>query len=135
MVVRIILDTNFFMIPKDFKVDIISEFDKLFGLNAYELFTFQAVFNELDSLFLKLSGSEKQLAKLGRTFLQHLQKTKGLKTISSNNELYLDDALTSFLTNHSDYYVATTDKQLQNKVKELGAKVICVRQGKYLMVK
>lgn len=130
---KIIIDTNFLLAPLEFNIDIISEFDRVIG--SYELFMFEKSILELQNLYEKSSGNFKRNIKLALKLIIHLQKTKGLKILSSKTDMYLDDLLVNFLKTNKDYIVATCDKELQKRVLSQGSSVLLVRQKKYLVVK
>lgn len=131
--IKIILDTNFLLTPLEFNIDIISEFDRVVG--SYDLFMFEKSIFELKDLLKKSSGSFKRNIKIALKLIVHLQKTKGLKILSSKSDLYLDDLLVNFLKTNKDYLVATSDKELQKRVLKQGSSVLLIRQKKYLIIK
>ena len=57
---EVVIDTNFFMVPFQFNVDIITELEKL--LPSYKLTTPSFVINELKGLKRNICGSNRYLA-------------------------------------------------------------------------
>jgi rRNA-processing protein FCF1 len=116
-VMKVILDTNFLIDCMRFKVDL-----KELG---NELFVLDSVIFEIGKI-AKRGTKESSLAKLALEF------------IAKNNFKILEtgknDADESLLAYSKDYAIATHDKALKNKLKKAGAKIIYIRQKKYLVV-
>jgi rRNA-processing protein FCF1 len=134
---KIILDTNFLIIPKSIGVDILSEFDRLFGQGCYSLYIFDKTVDELNSLLLKYRGKEKLQVTFAKRFLEFLKKEKGLFILESNKKTYLDDTLVSFVKSAFPeiYHVATVDTVLSKRLIDVGAKVINARKMKFLFIR
>ncbi|MBS3104931.1 DUF188 domain-containing protein [Candidatus Woesearchaeota archaeon] len=123
---KIIIDTNFLMIPIQFRVDIFSEIDRICDFN-YKLFIFEQSINELKNIIEKQTGKNKKAAQ----FALKLIKLKNIGIIKSEKENV--DAL--ILNNISkDTIVATQDALLKKKMIEKGASLIILRQKKYLQL-
>lgn len=123
MVKKILLDTNFIMIPALFKVDIYAELDRICDFK-YELYVLDKTLNELDEIEKNGKGSNKAAAKLSKAILE-AKKPKPLKTTSKD---YVDNIILGL----KGYIVGTQDKELRLKLKENGVKTIILRQKKYL---
>lgn len=137
---KIILDTNFLIIPKSIGVDIISEFDRLFGIGCYDLYMFERSEYELKRLLETYKGKERQQVVFSLTFLAFLKKAKGLKILSSQSSkgsIYLDDIIVDFInkSRSEEYFVATVDRELTKRLQEAGNKVIAARKMKFLFIK
>ncbi len=117
---KIILDANILMAIAQFKVDVFEQ------LKGNKLFTITPVIEELK----KLSNKKGKNAVAAKVALQ-LVKKKRLKVLISNQKA--DAALVSYSTR--GYRIATQDKVLQKKLKELGMEVIYLRQKRYLDIK
>lgn len=121
---KIILDTNFLMIPYKFRVDVFSEFERICNFN-YKLHIFEQSINELKNILEKQSGKDKKAAK----FALKLVKLKNIGIIKSGHndvdELIIDNA-------NNDTIIATQDVKLKKQLLEKGASVIILRQKKYL---
>jgi len=119
---KIILDTNFLLIPGKFKVDVFSELER-FG--KPELFTLDLVLSELKKLS-KGRSKDAGNAKLG---LELVKKNK-VKTIKSSGKN--TDSEIERLSAEEDYIVCTQDRELIEKLKREGVQIIHLRQKRYL---
>src|SRR3989344_3808818 len=125
---RIILDTNFLMIPWQFSVDIFSEFDRICSFN-YKLYIFEEAINELRGIMngSNSSGKDKKAAE----FALILIKLKNISVIKSKKK----DADSLILENASeDDFVATQDMQLKRELVKKGVSLIVLRKKKYLIL-
>ena len=131
---RIIIDTNFLMIPYKFRVDIFSEFNRICNFN-YELFIFDETIHELkkiverqsnaNELRLQSTGKDKKSAQ----FALKLIKLKNIGIIKSGQK----DVDSLILENlNENTVVASLDARLKLELLEKGASVIILRQKKYL---
>ncbi len=120
---KALLDTNFLMIPGEFKVDILSE---LLTLGYTEVFTLDLVVRELEKLS-RGRGRDARNARIGLEFIRKggiaILKTEG----KSTDEEILKLAKTK------GFAVCTQDRELIRKVKEIGGRFVTLRQGKYLV--
>ncbi len=119
---RVILDTNFMLIPFQFGVDIKAELDRILDFN-YRLCTLPGVLKELEVL-------SKEKSRDGRAAKVSLEMAKDFATIDANGDT--DDTLLSLASN--DTIICTNDRILREKIKRKGASVIYLRQKKYLMI-
>ncbi|MEK6947294.1 MAG: PIN domain-containing protein [Nanoarchaeota archaeon] len=125
---RIILDTNFLMIPWQFQVDIFSEFDRICSFN-YKLFIFEETINELRGVMNDTNsrGKDKKAAE----FALKLIKLKNIAIIKSKEKdvdsLILENA-------NEDDFVATQDMQLKRELTKKGISLIALRKRKYLIL-
>ena len=78
---KIIIDTNFLLIPLQFKVDIFSEIDRICHFN-YELSIFEKSIEELKNIIKKQSRKNKKAAQ----FALNLIKLKKIHTIKSKQK-------------------------------------------------
>jgi len=119
---RVVLDTNFMLIPFQFGVDIKAELDRVLDFN-YRLYTLDGVLKELEVL-------SKEKSQDGRAARASLEMAKDIPTIAANGDV--DDVLLRLAS--SDTIICTNDKILKEKIKRKGAPVIYLRQKKYLMI-
>jgi rRNA-processing protein FCF1 len=119
---RIVLDTNFIMVPFQFGVDIGSELDRILGFK-YELCTTDSVMRELMLL-------SREKGKSGRAAKASLELAKNLTIIPAEGSA--DDALLALAS--KDMIICTNDKVLKEKIKRKGAPLIYLRQRKYLQL-
>ena len=123
---RIIIDTNFLMIPYIFKVDIFSEIHRICNFN-YKLLIFEKSIDELKNIIERQSGKHKKAAKLALKLI----KSKKISLINSENK-NVDTLILENLSNNN--IVATQDAALKHRIIEKGFSVITLRQKKYLLL-
>ena len=124
---RVILDTNFLMIPTQFKVDVFAEIKRLLT-EPYELCLFQGSIDELLDLAIN-NGKIGVSAKLALALI----KQKNLKSLpNSINEKYADNLILEGVTNKD--IVCTQDQALKRllRVKHKGIRLITLKSKKYL---
>ncbi len=124
---RVILDTNFLMIPEQFGVDIFSEIDRLMQ-TRYELWIVDKSLDELKRIAETGNGKEKRAARLGVAFVA----AKKMGIMKSAKEDYVDDAITK-AAERDKHVVCTQDQGLKRRLKEKGVSVITLRKKDYLI--
>ena len=122
---EIVIDTNFFMVPFQFNVDIIAELEKT--LPSYKLTTPSFVINELKGLKNNTKGKTRLNANLALK-LANSSKIE-IKDISLLENETVDDALLRV-----SEVLATNDIELKNRAKEKGITVAYLRQKRYIAV-
>ena len=122
---EVVIDTNFFMVPFQFNVDVISELEKL--LPSYKLTTPSFVINELKGLKNNNKGKVRLNANLALK-LANSSKVE-IKDISLLENETVDDALLRV-----SEVLATNDIELKNRAKDKGITVVYLRQKKYIAV-
>ena len=123
---KIILDTNFLLIPLQFRVDIFSEFNRICNFN-YKLYIFEQSINELRNIMEKQPGKGKKAAQ----FALKLIKLKNIQAIKSDKE----DVDSLILKNlDQDTIIATQDMNLKRELLKKSASLIILRQKKYLQL-
>ena len=122
---EVVIDTNFFMVPFQFNVDIITELEKL--LPSYKLTTPSFVINELKGLKKNNKGKIRLNANLALK-LANSSKVE-IKDISLLENETVDDALLRV-----SEVLATNDIELKNRAKDNGITVAYLRQKKYIVV-
>ena len=134
---KILLDTNFLLIPAAFNVDIFSEFNRIFPINT--LFILDKSLKELEGIILNQKGKYKQQAKIGLQMVKNYSITtikteKHINTYKSTSKiLSVDDLIVNFAIKEN-YIVATQDKEIKAKLKKHNKKAIILRQKKYLII-
>lgn len=123
---KVILDTNFLLIPGQFKVDVFSELDRVCQF-AYTLFIIDKTIQELEAILQKQHGKHKEAAKLALTLI----KAKNINTLPSASD-NVDDAIVMIADNHT--LVATQDAILKQRLKNKAGGIITLRQKKYLII-
>jgi len=127
--VRVILDTNFLMIPAQFKIDIFEELRKLIS-SPYDLCVFQASIDELG----KIASGKGRDSSAARIALM-LIKQKNLKTLEnsySKNSSYADEIIVNSVLD-SDL-VCSQDIALKRLLKHKSKKIriITLKARKHL---
>ena len=122
---EVVIDTNFFMVPFQFNVDIITELEK--SLPSYKLTTPSFVINELKGLKNNNKGKIRLNANLALK-LANSSKIE-IKDISLLENETVDDALLRV-----SEVLATNDIELKNRAKDKGITVVYLRQKKYIAV-
>ena len=122
---EVVIDTNFFMVPFQFNVDVITELENL--LPSYKLTTPSFVINELKGLKNNNKGKTRLNANLALK-LANSSKIE-IKDISLFENETVDDALLRV-----SEVLATNDIELKNRAKEKGITVAYLRQKRYIAV-
>ncbi len=123
---RIILDTNFLLIPSQFSVDIFSEISRICNF-SYKLYVVDKTIGEIERLGMGKSKDARS-AKLGLELI----KAKKVGVIKTDGEGYVDDLIVSIVKRGD--VIATQDIGLKRRVKKKGARIITMRQKKKLVL-
>ncbi len=121
---KVVLDTNFLLIPAQFKVDIFEELNRRVE-GQFELITLKGCLEELEKIKETQTGKNKANAKLTLDII----KTKKLN-ITDHDQGHIDDIIVDMAD--KDTIVCTQDKGLKSRLKEKGIRIITLRQKKYL---
>ena len=125
---KIILDTNFLLIPGELGIDIFSEIQRIMD-EPYEICVLDKTLEELQAIISRSKGKDSFNAKLGFIMV----KQKSLKTIKSSAHDYTDKAITEFARKQPDkVIVATQDKELKKALQKIPVRIIVLKQKKYL---
>lgn len=127
---RIILDTNFLLIPAQFGLDIFSELEKTCSF-SYELIIFDKSLNELENIVNTGKGHDKDTAKTTLLLVENMISNKKLNIIPAKTG-YIDKEIID--SADKDTLVATQDIELRKRLKEKGIKTIVMRQKKHLVL-
>lgn len=122
---EVVIDTNFFMVPFQFNVDIIDELEKV--LPSYKLTTPIFVINELKGLKRNNKGKIRLNADLALKLAN--SSNIEIKDISLENNETVDDALLRV-----SEVLATNDIELKKRAKKKGITVAYLRQKKYIAI-
>ena len=124
---RIILDTNFLMIPGQYKIDIYREIERLM-VGKYQLYIYSGTLKEIKKLS-KGQSKDAMAARLGMS----IAKTKNIKIIKSDTD-YIDKAIIQNLKDKD--IIATQDKELRDTIKKenKGIKFIIMRSKTHLEI-
>ncbi len=124
---KILMDTNFLMIPGQFKVDIFDELDNLCNFR-YKLYVLDKTLDELRKL-AELKGRDRACARIALDFVKVL-KFVVLDT-SYYEEKHPDDIIVK-IADKDSWIVATQDKFLKHRLRKKEVSIITLRQKKYL---
>ena len=122
---EVVIDTNFFMVPFQFNVDIIDELEKV--LPSYKLTTPIFVINELKGLKTNNKGKIRLNADLALKLAN--SSNIEIKDISLENNETVDDALLRV-----SEVLATNDIELKKRARKKGITVAYLRQKKYIAI-
>jgi len=125
VMLKVILDTNFLLLPFQFKIDIKEEIARMVN-GEYELCVTEGVLRELEGL--SKDGPSSKRGRQSRCALSLVKEMKVLKMDVKD----VDDALVSLASDNN--IVCTNDKVLKEKIRKKGAPVIFMRQKGYLAV-
>jgi len=125
---RIILDTNFVMMPGELGIDIFSEIDRIVP-QKHEICIIDQTLAELENIRKTQSGAAKRAANLAFSLI----KAKGLKILASPQDKNVDQLILD-IAGREDL-VATNDAALIKKLKDKGVSLIILRQKKYLTIR
>lgn len=120
---KVLLDTNFLMIPGQFKVDI---YEQLRELGAAELYATHMSVEELEKL---ATGRGKNAANARIALM--LLKREGVRIMPSGKTKDADEAIRR-IARREGMAVCTADRRLKLELRKRGIKVISLRQKKYL---
>ena len=130
--IEIIIDTNFWTIPFVFRVDILEQIDQIMH-EPYNINVLEDSLKELNQLKNKGSGKDSNAAKMALSWIDDLIKRKALKILKVPSNLLVDDQIIK-IASTENVYVATQDKELSNKLKKIGKKLIKLRQKNRLEI-
>ncbi|MBC8495634.1 nucleotide-binding protein [archaeon] len=128
---KVILDTNFLLIPGQFHVNIFAEIERVLDI-PYKLFIIDRTLEELNKISVLGKQRDVKAAKLAVALVGSLLKQKSLKTITSSQGLSVDDMIVKKA--NKKVYIATQDKELKNRVRKKEGKIIALKQKKYLIL-
>ena len=117
---KVLLDTSFILTALKYKIDIKSELTNIID----EKFTIHYI----DKTINELKG--KPLEKLAKDILKKINARK----ITTNKDKNVDSLLIVHSEANKNVFVATQDKRLKEKLKKRNARIITIRQKKYLKI-
>ena len=121
---RVVLDSNFLMMPFQFNVDVFSELDRVLerGYRAYVT----------DGVLRELRGIHGRAGRAGRAALQLASRLPVIETGKAGEEDV--DASLMRLASEGNTIICTNDKILIEKLRRKGLPVIYLRQRKHLVL-
>jgi hypothetical protein len=121
----IIFDTNFLFVTFEFNIDVIAELKRLVSSN-FTLYIYEGTISELKNIERKKEKNKKFLPLIMKMLT--LYKFKIIKS----NLNYIDDQILENINGKS--LIATNDKELRNKIRKQGKKVLYMRNKSYLEI-
>ena len=126
MPTRILVDTNFLLIPVRFKVDIFTGSADAVN-DITEFYVSSRVLNEIQRLKERSKPSFVKELRLAETYAGQCT------LIEDPSDGEVDDSLVS-LASREGMVLGTTDSELRQKARAAGVKVIYLRQRNYLVL-
>ncbi|MGP3666813.1 MAG: type II toxin-antitoxin system VapC family toxin [Candidatus Bathyarchaeota archaeon] len=126
---KVILDSNFLLLPLNLKIDIFTEVEKLLATKV-EFILVPEVLSEVE----KLAGKKASISRKAKIALQ-LANTKCVKMDFKEKPLNVNvDDYIANLAEKYGYIVATADIRLKKKLRDKGIPVIYPRSRKHLVL-
>ncbi|RLI92644.1 MAG: nucleotide-binding protein [Candidatus Altiarchaeales archaeon] len=121
----ILIDTNFFLIPYQHKIDIFQEISRLID-EKYSIVTLSSVLRELESIEEGSMGRDGIAARIALRLIRE----KRIEVIDSDHAG--DKSIIEFAKNNKNVIVCTNDKKLKKKLRQLGVGIIDMRDKSHL---
>ena len=123
---KILLDTNFLLIPYQFKVDIFTQIGRIMHFQ-YKIFVLDKSVEELRKVIKEQKGKNRDAAKVALKLIA----IKNIAILKTQGNKKTDDAIIES-SSENNYIVATQDKDLKRRLINHGMEVIVLRQKKIL---
>lgn len=118
---KVLLDTNFLLIPATKGIDIFEEINNVVPNAQFHIL--DRTIDELNNIITKQSGKHKNAAKMGLQLI----KAKKIQILKSDSTDLVDDIIVSM---QDDYLIATQDKGVKDRLR----KCLILRQEKYVQL-
>ncbi|RLG71064.1 MAG: hypothetical protein DRO04_00625 [Candidatus Iainarchaeum archaeon] len=118
----IAIDTNILLYIEKFKVDVFTQLKEKFG--RVKFYIPKQVMEELKKISEKGKKLSRQVAIAEKLLKKHDVRIKNI------SDLNADEALLKLA--EQGFIIATNDKQLRDRIKEKGGKVLIIRQKKFV---
>lgn len=125
---KLIIDTNFLLIPATYGVDIFTEIERICDFK-YEICVLDKTMEELDKIITEQKGKHKRAAKLAKSIVER----KKIEIIPTTTKGNADKALLEIAEN-TKVTVATQDKLLRSALRKKGAYLLGLRQKTHLYI-
>jgi len=123
--IKVFIDTNFWLIPYRQKIDIFSEIERLVPEN-YEIVISESVIEELKKIQKTGKGKDKVAAKIGLGLIGK----KAIRIILERDAV--DYLILKISENEKDVVVCTNDKELRNRLRSKNVKTIGMKEKEKL---
>ncbi len=126
----VILDTNFLLVPEQYRIDIFSEIENVLH-KPYELFIIDETMSELE----RLTKEGKVVDRVAANVAIQLVEKKGIKKIDSTE--LKGEIVDDFIVDVSgkDTFVCTNDKGLKRRLMRKGVRIIEMIKKSHLRLK
>ena len=125
---KILLDTNFLLVPYQFRVDIFTQINRIMHFQ-YKIFVLDKSVEELKKVIEGQKGKSKDAAKIALKLIA----IKNIGVIKAESGKKTDEVIVE-LSRKDNYIVATQDKDLKRSLINHGIEVIVLRQKKILVL-
>ena len=125
--VKVILDSNFLLVPFQFQIDVFEELDKLLG--KAEPVILSTTLEELNSLVRRRSEKMRRQASAAIELVERCR----IIGVERNREESYDDVILR-IAKEWECPVATNDAYLRKRLRESGVTVVFLRQRSHLEV-
>ncbi|HLD88676.1 MAG TPA: hypothetical protein VI894_00570 [Candidatus Nanoarchaeia archaeon] len=129
---KIIIDTNFLMIPAQFKVDIFSEIRRICDF-PYELHVLDKTIDELETIRVKSSRASLKDKKAAGLALK-LIETKDINVMPTETYKIDVDSIILDMADPKNWIVATQDAELKKRLRLKKVKTITLRKRQKLEI-
>lgn len=126
MPLKVILDSNFLMIPSEFHLDIFSELDKILNRKVQKIII-SPVYDELERISVTGDPKHRRQAELALKLIARFEITK----IKSDINEAVDDLILR-LAKEWQCPVATNDRKLLRKLRSSNVPIVYLRQRTHL---
>ena len=126
---KIYLDTNFLMIPIQFRVDVFEEIKRICHF-PYELCVLDKSLDELRKVISFQKGKSKEAAKIALMIIEQKIKQKSLNITTFSKDIGVDDILVEL--SDDDTIIATQDMELKRRIREKSGKIIFLKSKTHL---
>jgi len=125
---KVILDSNAFFVPLQFKIDIFKELENLLNTN-FEPVLLSPIKNELETMAKKGSPKMRKLASYAIELAEKCVYLEVDESLLSSP----DDAIVE-VARKKHYLVFTNDRELRKRLRDISVSVIYVRQKSRLEI-
>lgn len=126
MPTKLLVDTNFLLIPVRFKVDIFTESQNAVN-DVVEFYVSSRVLKEIQILKDRSKGAFVRELKLAEKLAENCT------IINDNSSTRVDQSLIN-LAIRDDMMIGTADSELRQNARNVGVKVVYLRQKRYLVL-
>ena len=130
---KIVLDTNFLLIPATKRVDIFSEVKRIMD-EPFKIYVFKESLDELRKIIKEQKGKHREAAKIALALIKAKKpiilknKQKDLKRKLISNEIVVDDIILEIAD--KDFIVATQDKAFKKRLDDKKINYIYLKNKK-----